>query len=145
MGCSADRKGCRPDPRPVNPYCRGMPELPLPVWLQAESPPRWWPRPPRRLRDAASAVSVGRWLGSAFAVCFVTGVFSHYHEHPVGWLPLPTRPVWIYQVTQGAHVAVGLAAIPLLLVKLWTVYPRLFGWPPARTVLQVLERLSVGV
>jgi hypothetical protein len=34
---------------------------------------------------------------------------------------------------------------PLLLVKLWTVYPRLFEWPPARSALHVLERLSVAV
>ncbi|MFI5099645.1 MAG: molybdopterin-binding protein, partial [Actinomycetes bacterium] len=122
-----------------------MRELPSPAWLRADSPPQWWPRPPRRLRDAAAAVSVGRWLGLAFAVCMVTGVFSHYHQHPVGWLPLPTRPVWVYQVTQGLHVMVGLAAIPLLLAKLWTVYPRLFSWPPARTVVQILERLSIAV
>jgi len=122
-----------------------MPELPSPAWLRADTPPSWWPRPPRRLRDAASAVSVGRWVGIAFTVCFVTGVFSHVHQHPVTWLPLPTRPVWIYEVTQGMHVVVGLAAIPLLLAKLWTVYPRLFAWPTARTLVQLLERVSIAV
>jgi DMSO/TMAO reductase YedYZ molybdopterin-dependent catalytic subunit len=38
-----------------------------------------------------------------------------------------------------------IAAIPLLLVKLWTVYPRLFEWPPARSIAHALERLSIAV
>ena len=37
-------------------------------------PPQWWPGPQAAAR-AAAAVSVGRWLGLAFAVCMVTGVF----------------------------------------------------------------------
>jgi hypothetical protein len=48
-------------------------------------------------------------------------------------------------VTQGLHVTVGLAAIPLLLVKLWTVYPKLFEWPPAGTVARAISRLSILV
>ena len=84
-------------------------------------------------------------MGLVFGVCMLTGVFSHFEQHPTGWFPLPTRPSWIFQLTQGVHVATGLAAIPLLLVKLWTVYPRLFGWPPARGVVHALERVSIGV
>jgi hypothetical protein len=53
--------------------------------------------------------------------------------------------VWGYRLTQGLHVASGIAAIPLLLAKLWTVYPRLFAWPPVRSVRHALERLSVAV
>lgn len=30
-----------------------------------------------------------------------------------------------YRVTQGLHVTTGTAAIPLPLVKLWTVFPQL--------------------
>ena len=30
------------------------------------------------------------------------------------------------------HVATGTASIPLLLVKLWSVYPNLFRWPPVQ-------------
>ena len=41
-------------------------------------------------------------------------------------------------------MATGLASIPLLLAKLWSVYPKLFAWPPARDVLHALERLSVA-
>ncbi len=107
--------------------------------------PVFWPRPPSRLRDAASAVAAGRWVGLAFGLCMLTGVFSHLEQHPTGWFPLPTGPTWIFQVTQGVHVATGLAAIPLLLVKLWTVYPRLFVWPPASSVVDALQRVSIGV
>ncbi|MFI8520782.1 molybdopterin-dependent oxidoreductase [Streptomyces sp. NPDC085481] len=107
-------------------------------------------RPPEfkgRLHDARTATSVGRWLGVAFAVCFVTGLVSHYLQQPPGWLAddLPARPVWGYWLTQGLHVATGLAAIVLLLVKLWAVYPRLFAWPPVTSVRHALERLSVAV
>ncbi|WMX43636.1 molybdopterin-dependent oxidoreductase [Streptomyces roseicoloratus] len=107
-------------------------------------------RPPAftgRLHDARTATAVGRWLGAAFAVCFVTGLVSHYLQRPPGPLAdrLPTRPVWGYALSQGLHVAAGLAAIVLLLVKLWAVYPRLFAWPPVRSVRHALERLSVAL
>ena len=35
-----------------------------------------------------------------------------------GW---PTSPSWLYAVTQGIHVTVGIVAVPLLLAKLWSV------------------------
>jgi DMSO/TMAO reductase YedYZ molybdopterin-dependent catalytic subunit len=100
-----------------------------------------------RLHDARTATSIGRWLGPAFAVCFVTGLVSHFMQHPPGWLAndIPSRPAWGYRLTQGLHVASGIAAIPLLSAKLWTVYPRLFAWPPLRSVKHALERLSVAV
>lgn len=100
-----------------------------------------------RLHDARTATSIGRWLGTAFVVCFVTGLISHFTQHPPGWLAnsLPSRPSWGYRLTQGLHVASGIAAVPLLLAKLWTVYPRLFAWPPVRSVRHALERLSVAM
>ncbi|MFB7055300.1 molybdopterin-dependent oxidoreductase [Streptomyces vinaceus] len=100
-----------------------------------------------RLHDARTATAVGRWLGLAFAVCFATGVLSHFFQHPPGWLAdrLPSRPYWGYRSTQGLHVISGIAAIPLLLAKLWAVYPRLFEWPPLRSVRHALERASVAV
>ncbi|MHC5908207.1 molybdopterin-dependent oxidoreductase [Streptomyces sp. S6] len=99
------------------------------------------------LHDARTATSLGRWLGAAFAVCFVTGLVSHFMQHPPGWLAdeIPSRPVWGYRLTQGLHVASGTAAVPLLLAKLWAVYPRLFVWPPLRSVRHGLERISVAV
>lgn len=101
-----------------------------------------------RLRSPAVAARVGVWLGACFAVAFVTGLISHeaYVTHP--FVPFPTRPVWMYRVTQGLHVASGTAAIPLLLVKLWTVFPKLFARPPrqvTRLVVEGLERASIAV
>lgn len=107
----------------------------------------WLPSFKGRLHDPRTATAVGRWLGVAIAVCFVTGVISHLLQKPPDWLQqeLPPRPVWGYRLTQGLHVASGIAAIPLLMAKLWTVYPRLFVWPPARSVRHALERLSIAV
>ncbi|GGR76504.1 molybdopterin-binding protein [Streptomyces humidus] len=100
-----------------------------------------------RLHDPRTATSIGRWLGAAFAVCFVTGLISHFMQHPPGSLAddIPSRPVWGYRLSQGLHVASGIAAVPLLLAKLWTVYPHLFARPPLRSVKHALERLSVAV
>jgi DMSO/TMAO reductase YedYZ molybdopterin-dependent catalytic subunit len=86
---------------------------------------------------------MGRATGIALAVCFLTGLVSHLHQHPPGWLDVPSRPVWGYQLTQGVHVATGIALIPLVLAKLWVVYPRLFVWPPVRTLGHGLERLLI--
>ena len=116
------------------------------------TPPEWMRRGPLRegtfrpnLHDERTASLIGTALGVAFGLAFATGLISHYEQHPPGWLPLPTHPVWFYRFTQGVHVASGLAAIPLLLAKLWTVYPRLFSWPPVKSVLHALERLSIAV
>ncbi|MFF9003015.1 molybdopterin-dependent oxidoreductase [Streptomyces achromogenes] len=99
-----------------------------------------------RLHDARTATSIGRWLGVSFLVCFATGLVSHVMQHPPDLLAnrLPSRPVRGYRITQGLHVAFGIGAIPLLLAKLWTVYPRLFAWPAVRSVRHALERLSVA-
>lgn len=58
----------------------------------------------------------------------------------VGW---PTSPAWLYRVTQGTHVILGLALVPVVLAKLWSVMPLLFTWPPVRSVAHGLERLSI--
>jgi DMSO/TMAO reductase YedYZ molybdopterin-dependent catalytic subunit len=52
-------------------------------------------------------------------------------------------PSWSYAVTQGAHITFGLIAIPVLMAKLWSVIPRLFAYPPAKSPAQGLERLSI--
>jgi DMSO/TMAO reductase YedYZ molybdopterin-dependent catalytic subunit len=96
-----------------------------------------------RWHDERVASRVGLWLGVAFSVCFVTGLLSHLIQHPVWWLAWPARPVWLYRATQGLHVVTGIAAVPLLLVKLWTVYPRFFVDPPVKSLVHGLERLSV--
>ena len=75
----------------------------------------------------------------------MTGLLSHLIQHPPAWFWWPSRPVGLYRVTQGLHVATGLASIPLLGAKLWSVYPRLFAWPPARTIAHAVERASIAV
>ncbi len=88
---------------------------------------------------------IGRALGIAFTICFLTGLLSHLQYHPLSWFPTPALPTWGYRVTQGFHVITGLVSIPLLLAKLWSVYPKLFDWPPFRSVLQAAERASISV
>ncbi|MGH2736462.1 MAG: molybdopterin-dependent oxidoreductase, partial [Actinomycetota bacterium] len=89
------------------------------------------------------AALLGAALGSAFAVCFLTGVLSHLIQHPPGWFEWPPRPAGLYRVTQGLHVATGIASVPLLLAKLWTVYPRLWRRPPFDNLAHALERVSL--
>ncbi|WP_131784370.1 molybdopterin-dependent oxidoreductase [Protofrankia symbiont of Coriaria ruscifolia] len=98
---------------------------------------------PSRLHDPRVASLLGIWLGTAFGVCFLTGLMSHFMQHPPSWYVWPSRPVSLYRVTQGLHVTTGLACVPLLLAKLWTVYPRLWEWPPVRSVAHAVERLSI--
>jgi DMSO/TMAO reductase YedYZ molybdopterin-dependent catalytic subunit len=107
----------------------------------------------------------GPWLTSVFGlvllvalpIVIITGLLSYSAYAPqfgqaipgeVGWLRLPvftwpTRPSWLYRLTQGLHVGLGLVIIPVVLAKLWSVIPRLFVWPPARSIAQLLERLSL--
>jgi DMSO/TMAO reductase YedYZ molybdopterin-dependent catalytic subunit len=101
-----------------------------------------------RLRSPAVAARIGLWLGICFGVAFLTGLLSHYAQQPHQPVPFPTRPSWGYRVTQGLHVAAGTAAVPLLLVKLWTVFPKLFARPPRRLpqlLLHGAERVSIAV
>ncbi len=110
----------------------------------------------------------GPWLTSALGlvllwglpVVFLTGLFSNAAYNP--WLngnvalqgrsrsPLdfylftwPTHPSWLYAFNQGIHVSLGLALIPAVLVKQWSVMPRLLTWPPARSPAHAIERISL--
>ncbi|WP_067471786.1 molybdopterin-dependent oxidoreductase [Nocardia amamiensis] len=96
-------------------------------------------------RGPEVASRVGLALGAAITICFVTGLLSHWIQHPPGWFWWPASPVWLYRVTQGAHVICGIAAIPLLLVKLWAVYPKLFQRPVIGSPLRILERGSIAL
>lgn len=100
---------------------------------------------PSPLHSERLTARIGLWLGGAFVLCFVTGLTSHLIQHPPAWFGWPTRPVWLYRVNQGLHVTSGVAAIPLLLVKLWTVSPRFWTWPPIAGIVHALERLSILV
>lgn len=114
------------------------------------APPASWRRGPfrgrtftSRLRSPRLTAHLGLMAGVAVTICFITGLISHLIQHPPGWFGWPSRPVNLYRVTQGLHIATGLAAIPLVGAKLWSVYPKLFRWPPARDIAQLLERISV--
>ncbi len=97
------------------------------------------------LHSERLAALLGMALGVSFLTCFATGLISHLAQHPLhlGFLSMPARPSWFYRVTQGLHVATGIASIPLLLAKLSVVFPRLFTWPPVKNVAHAIERLSL--
>jgi DMSO/TMAO reductase YedYZ molybdopterin-dependent catalytic subunit len=95
------------------------------------------------LHDERNAALLGIALGVAFTICFVTGVLSALIQDPPDWFRWPSRPAGLYRVTQGLHVATGLASIPLLLAKLWVVFPKLFAWPPFRSTAHLVERLAI--
>lgn len=103
---------------------------------------------PSRLRSPAISARVGVWLGVTFTICFLTGLISHYAQNESQPIAFPTSPFWGYRVTQGLHVISGTAAIPLLLVKLWSVLPKLFEMPPRGQVralaVSLLEKVSIA-
>ncbi|WP_433058505.1 molybdopterin-dependent oxidoreductase [Dactylosporangium sp. CS-033363] len=96
------------------------------------------------MRTALTA-RLGLMLGIAFSICLVTGVLSHFIQHPPGGFHWPSRPVQLYRITQGLHVASGLASVPLLTAKIWSVFPKLFTWPPVRGLAHGLERAAIGL
>ncbi|CAN5626933.1 molybdopterin-dependent oxidoreductase [soil metagenome] len=96
------------------------------------------------LHSPRIAALLGIALGITFTVCFLTGVLSHLVQQPPSWFTWPSRPAGLYRVTQGLHVATGIIAIPLLLGKLWTVYPRLWQWPPIENPTHLVERISLA-
>ncbi|WP_216911204.1 molybdopterin-dependent oxidoreductase [Nocardia noduli] len=98
-----------------------------------------------RARGPEVASRVGIALGVAILICFCTGLISHGIQHPPDWFRWPAHPVWLYRFTQGLHVVSGVAAIPLVVVKLWAVYPRLFQRPLFGSPLRALERGSIAL
>jgi DMSO/TMAO reductase YedYZ molybdopterin-dependent catalytic subunit len=102
-----------------------------------------------RLRGPQVTARIGVWLGICFGVAFVTGLISHFAQNTPGWLTFPTRPVSLYRVTQGLHLIMGTAAVPLLLVKLWSVFPKLFDRLHLRDLrllaFELAERGSIAV
>ncbi|WP_227833241.1 molybdopterin-dependent oxidoreductase [Nocardia macrotermitis] len=118
-----------------------------------------------RIRPRWRSPLRGPWLTSVFGVVLlvalpivtVTGLLSYIAYGPrfgqampgqVGGLALPsfdwpTRPSWLYRLTQGVHVGLGLALVPVVAAKLWSVIPRLFAWPPVRSIASAIERVSL--
>ncbi|MEY2849329.1 MAG: hypothetical protein RI885_1996, partial [Actinomycetota bacterium] len=96
-------------------------------------------------RNPRMATVLGRLLGIAFMVCFLTGLYSHFLQDPLAWMTFPTRPLWLYQVSQGLHITAGMVCFPLLLGKLYVVFPELFQTPPVRGFVHFLERASIAL
>jgi hypothetical protein len=91
------------------------------------------------------AVVIGRLLAIAFLLCFGTGLYSHFLQEPEPWMRFSTVPAQLYQVTQGIHITAGIACFPLILGKLYTIYPQLFQTPPVKGPLHLLERASIAL
>jgi DMSO/TMAO reductase YedYZ molybdopterin-dependent catalytic subunit len=133
---------------------------------EARRPPA--PSPPNVgpfRRDFWTSPLRGRWLTSflgssmlpLLVIAALTGFLSHAAYNPglgandvtggfereLYFFSWPTDPPWLYSLTQSLHVISGFAAIPLLLAKLWSVIPRLFERPAARSLAHSLERLSL--
>ena len=96
-------------------------------------------------RNPRMAVVLGRLLGIAFLVCFGTGLYSHFLQNPLPWMVFPTRPQSLYQLSQGIHITAGIACFPLILGKLYVVFPDLFQTPPIKSFANFLERASITI
>lgn len=102
------------------------------------------PTGPPAFRQPVVAARLGMLLGVCILICFSTGLFSHFLQHPPAWFDAPRSPIWLFQLTQGLHVATGVAAIPLLMLKAAVVFPKLFERPVFGGVKRIAERASIG-
>ncbi|MFG3718663.1 molybdopterin-dependent oxidoreductase [Streptomyces massasporeus] len=118
--------------------------------------PGFWRSP---LRGPWFTSVLGLVLLAGITVLFVTGLLSYAAYNPnlspvndktpdkgiLGFylFAWPTNPHWLYRLNQGVHVTLGITLIPVLLAKLWSVVPRLFTLPPARSLAHALERVSL--
>ncbi|MQA16997.1 MAG: molybdopterin-dependent oxidoreductase [Pseudonocardiaceae bacterium] len=127
----------------------------------ADSPP---PGPFRRgfwrspIRGPWLTAVLGSVLLVGITILFVTGLASYAAYNPdlrsndmtpgkglLGFylFDWPTEPYWLYRLNQGVHVTLGIVLVPVLLAKLWSVIPKLFDWPPVRSLAQLVERVSL--
>ncbi|KUN24145.1 hypothetical protein AQJ23_21430 [Streptomyces antibioticus] len=120
------------------------------------STPGFWRSP---LRGPWFTSVLGLVLLVGITLLFVTGLVSYAAYNPdlspvndktpdkglLGFylFAWPTHPHWLYRLNQGVHVTLGITLIPVLLAKLWSVVPRLFTLPPARSLAHALERISL--
>ncbi|QIY72331.1 molybdopterin-dependent oxidoreductase [Streptomyces sp. RLB1-33] len=123
---------------------------------RSPSSPAFWRSP---LRGPWFTSVLGVVLLGGITVLFVTGLVSYAAYNPnlspvndmtpdkglLGFylFSWPTNPSWLYRLTQGVHVTLGITLIPVLLAKLWSVVPKLFALPPARSLAHALERISL--
>ncbi|MBC9726239.1 molybdopterin-dependent oxidoreductase [Streptomyces sp. TRM68367] len=118
--------------------------------------PAFWRSP---LRGPRFTSVLGVVLLGGITVLFVTGLVSYAAYNPdlspvndktpdkgiLGFylFAWPTNPQWLYRLNQGVHVTLGITLVPVLLAKLWSVIPKLFTLPPARSLAHALERISL--
>ncbi|MGC4997065.1 molybdopterin-dependent oxidoreductase [Streptomyces sp. DT195] len=118
--------------------------------------PRFWRSP---VRGTWFTAVLGLVLLGGISVLFVTGLASYAAYNPdlspvndstpdkglLGFylFDWPAGPSWLYRLNQGVHVTLGVVLVPVLLAKLWSVVPKLFELPPARSVAHALERVSL--
>jgi len=95
------------------------------------------------LRDERLAAILGASLGILFSVCFVTGLYSHVQQNPLSWFPIQPRPAGLYRLSQGLHVVAGIASVPVLIAKLWLVWPRFVAFPVAKRASHLVERIGL--
>ena len=95
------------------------------------------------LRDERLAAILGASLGILFSICFLTGLYSHVQQHPLSWFPIQPRPAGLYRFTQGLHVAAGIASVPVLVAKLWLVWPRFVAFPVFKRAADLVERIGL--
>jgi hypothetical protein len=95
------------------------------------------------LRDERLAAILGASLGILFSICFVTGLYSHIQQNPVSWFPIQPRPAGLYRLSQGVHVVAGIASVPVLIAKLWLVWPRFVSFPVAKRLTGLVERIGL--
>lgn len=158
-----------PDP-PPNAPSRHAPAAPGPglrehiaatrTWVEEHPPPgpfrpEFWRSP---IRGPWLTSVLGLVLLVSLPVMFGTGLLSYLAYNP--WLPgnggregsrlltfipfhWPTQPSWGYRLSQGTHVTLGLMLVPVVIAKLWSVIPKLFAWPAARSPAHALERASL--
>ena len=67
--------------------------------------------PGTTVRTERVAATLGIALGVMFTICFLTGVLSHLIQDPPSWFTWPARPAGTYRVTQGLHIATGIAGV----------------------------------
>ncbi|WP_167513491.1 molybdopterin-dependent oxidoreductase [Streptomyces bauhiniae] len=118
--------------------------------------PRFWRSP---VRGTWFTAVLGLVLLGGISALFVTGLVSYAAYNPdlspvndttpdkgvLGFylFDWPAGPSWLYRLSQGVHVTLGVVLVPVLLAKLWSVVPKLFTLPPARSVAHALERVSL--
>jgi DMSO/TMAO reductase YedYZ molybdopterin-dependent catalytic subunit len=153
-GPAGDERPARAAPEPEYGFprflWRGLARIPVPP----PANPRTWRSP---LRGTWLTSVLGAALLVGLPIVILTGLLSYIAYGPqfgqaipadVGYLHLPvfdwpSHPSWLYRLTQGLHVTLGTVLVPVVLAKLWSVVPKLFAWPPVRSIAALLERISL--